>query len=329
MSGASVSRAPAGQLRFKGARRTARSTWLALGALSLLAVSGVLAGPARSTVPGSNGLLAATEVTDRDCTNQSGPCSQSRLVLAHPGGGDLRILSACEDPDCVDRTPVWSPDGRWLAFSRGEFAALSEVYVMRPDGSELRKVADGFSPSWSPDGQRLVFARDVKGNFGPCCASREELFIVGRDGTGVRRLTFRGGRQPDWGSSNRIAFVRSRSLGRGDVYTVLPDGRTLRRLTRGGRAERPSWSPFATKLAVADYRARRSVVRVISPRGRPLGRIATGGAFSPVWSPDGRRIAFSRENSTFITRSSTRRGRRGFRRACARCVGPDWQPRPR
>lgn len=72
--------------------------------------------------------------------------------------------------------PSWSPDGKWLAFSsdtgtdwRGhdlpngwERTQESAIYVIRPDGSGLRKIAsnpghaDG-SPEWSPDGTSVVF----------------------------------------------------------------------------------------------------------------------------------------------------------------------------
>jgi len=69
-----------------------------------------------------------------------------------------------DDKYCYD--PAWSPDGEWIAYSKGAFANLfwtenHEIYKCRPDGSEDRLVLhDGKVngvPTWTPNGERLVF----------------------------------------------------------------------------------------------------------------------------------------------------------------------------
>ena len=61
--------------------------------------------------------------------------------------------------------PEWSSDGRWIAFwndrASGE-ATKGDIYIIRPDGSELRRLTRApslwhFNPSWQP-----VKARESK-----------------------------------------------------------------------------------------------------------------------------------------------------------------------
>jgi Tol biopolymer transport system component len=60
--------------------------------------------------------------------------------------------------------PVWSPDGAWIAFSYlggglNPAPELNGVFVVRPDGTDLRKLAPDSDSnlSWSPDGRSLAF----------------------------------------------------------------------------------------------------------------------------------------------------------------------------
>src|SRR5262249_21774263 len=67
-------------------------------------------------------------------------------------------------------TPVWSPRGDLIAFTRrsgGNFA----IGVIRPDGSGERILTEGFhneGPTWAPNGRVLMFFRNTPGaNGGP------------------------------------------------------------------------------------------------------------------------------------------------------------------
>lgn len=62
---------------------------------------------------------------------------------------------------------VWSPNGRWIAFSMATKATggLFQLYLMHPNGSGVRQLtsgSDGLSslhPTWSPDSDQLLFLR--------------------------------------------------------------------------------------------------------------------------------------------------------------------------
>lgn len=102
-----------------------------------------------------------------------------RIHTVRPNGRGTRQVTERRSGE-----PSWSPDGSEIAFASAADGD-PEIYVMRADGSRMRRLTDNeaqdFPPSWSPDGRRIVFSSDRRGNF--------DLYSIRRDGTGVRRLT--------------------------------------------------------------------------------------------------------------------------------------------
>jgi TolB protein len=111
-----------------------------------------------------------------------------------------------------DEAPRYSPDGSTIAFdSLGRGGIQWAVYLMNPDGSDLRRLTPkGFiasGPDWSPDGSRIVFSTH-------CCARRltAEVWIINADGTGLSQVTSPGDSH-DWypafsPQGDRLTFVR-------------------------------------------------------------------------------------------------------------------------
>jgi Tol biopolymer transport system component len=142
--------------------------------------------------------------------------------------------------DCVrDFNPNWSPDGRWIAFSR-VFRSESrtweiDLFVMRSNGSHLQQITapgplfEDYAPEWSPDGTRLVFFR-----FNP---DRElhALFTVDPDGSDLRRLTtwhLNPAQGDDWSPDGRWILFAARPEGQTfNLRMIHPNGTGLRRIT--------------------------------------------------------------------------------------------------
>ena len=92
-------------------------------------------------------------------------------------------------------------------------------------------------------------------------------------------------------SPPRIAFSRH-----GDVFTVLPDGSGLHRLTdRASFEHMPTWSPDHRRLAFLTWDRRIVIVDADGSDRRPLYRLPPRfeGITGLAWSPDGTRIAFA------------------------------------
>jgi Tol biopolymer transport system component len=151
---------------------------------------------------------------------------------------------------------AWSPDGRTLAYSSDKGIELREVA-----SGAVRTLATGsrFSsePTWSPDGQTIAFRRAGKRTF--------------------------------------------------NIFRVEIDGRNLTQLTFDGASTNPAWSPDGTQIAFVieslfldlDDLDLDDDIRLMGPLGTGSGigsKLLTSsfGPSSLSWSPDGKRLAYSR-----------------------------------
>ena len=134
-----------------------------------------------------------------------------------------------------------------------------------------------------------------------------DLYLIGRDSSNVRRLTFDGAavRTPRFSPDGaRIAFASARS-GNFDIWVINRDGSGLTRVTsRPEREESPSWTSSGKLLFLRgpiDCNPGCSAV-VAAPDGSseqtiPVGPVAAGGLDA---SPRGERLLFSRDRSIWV-----------------------------
>jgi TolB protein len=81
-----------------------------------------------------------------------------------------------------EATPVWSPDGAWIAYT-SDGSAEPGIYVMQADGGAGLKVTAAaigeFLPTWSPDSNWLAFVSDPAAQV-IMRANIQEMMRVGR-----------------------------------------------------------------------------------------------------------------------------------------------------
>jgi len=103
------------------------------------------------------------------------PLFYSHLYRVEAISGLVEDISPGEELMVEDASPVYSPDGNWIAYARRHLDPLRwtpgrQIWLMRADGSEARSLTDDStklhtSLAWSPDSKRLVFMRRNASDF--------------------------------------------------------------------------------------------------------------------------------------------------------------------
>jgi dipeptidyl aminopeptidase/acylaminoacyl peptidase len=230
--------------------------------------------------------------------------SRTQIYVVAAAGGEPKRLT---DGAASASAPRWSPDGRRLAFTTG-----GQVWTMKPDGSDREQVTDlstgAADPVWSPDGRLIAFASDVY----PDCADdacnkrREEEAARNPVKAHVaERLLYR--HWTDWKGGKRTHVFVVPSSG-GQERDLTPGDWDAPPFSLGGPPDY-AFSPDSKELAFARNTDRMEaastnsdifIVAVTGGEARRLTGDNRGADSSPLYSPDGRFIAYrSQATPTF------------------------------
>jgi Tol biopolymer transport system component len=235
-------------------------------------------------IPGANDAALSPDGSQIAFSRNDGTASapDTHIYVASADGSNVHaVTEAPSDGSRVsEETPAWSPDGTAITFVTNRSGNIV-IWSVAPDGSSLHPfITQGTydaSPVWSPDGSKIAFLSDegepAPGHFG------DRIWIANADGS--------------------------------DAHIVMPDS--------GGGDNDVSWSPAGTSLVFeretplgpldsvgasqnGDYRFQ---IMEVNTDGSGLLALTDGSKMdgSPVFSPDGTSVFFSRRLSDRSTAS--------------------------
>ncbi len=225
----------------------------------------------------------------------------ARIFLLSTETGEKRQLTTADD-NVAEASPVFSPDGRRIAFTRGAgmMGAGLDVYVMSVAGGEATRLTPGSFEidglDWTPGGKHIVYA------------SRGNLWKVPVDGGAPQWVTTAGVEivQPTTArQANRMVYVQSSyevNIWRMDIPTppvaepaVEP---VVERLIASTRIDSdPRISPDGQRIAFVSDRDGACGIWISNPDGAQALKLTSlesdcWNVTMLRWSPDGNNIAF-------------------------------------
>ena len=204
-------------------------------------------------------------------------------------------------------SPVWSPDGRWIAYF-GSAEGKHGLAIVHPNGSAATFLAEGLGtnaplPSqgaevtWSPDGKQIAF---ISATPGPETADASGDPIV------ITRYLYK----PDAGEG----FTHFNDNRRLHIFAVDLATKQVRQLTTGNYYEHSiDWSPKGDEIVFISDRSPETdqffnydVFSLKVSDGSIRRLTATENAeYDPKWSPDGKMITFRATKRGLTDRETT------------------------
>jgi Tol biopolymer transport system component/DNA-binding winged helix-turn-helix (wHTH) protein len=231
-------------------------------------------------------------------SNESDP-TRAWIAVLSLGDSSIREITS-PPPGSLDRAPMYSPDGKRMAFIRSTVAGVSnDIYVMAANGGHVKRLTFdhrpiGGSPAWTTDSREIVFSSARGAAMGlwrvaaTGCIPRPVAGPVGQGGW------------PTIPANRDNTLVYEEGTSKYDIWRVqLKDakhsqGKPSPLVSEKGDKMRPELSPDGKKVAFESDRLGFWDIWTCDVDGSGCEQITSlhGTAGRARWSPDGRYIAF-------------------------------------
>lgn len=246
--------------------------------------------------------VSSEEILEADASPMpaaSLPERECRIAFSSDRDGSKQIYIMAADGSHVEKItdlsgdniqPVWSPDGKWLAFIGGVWLQDQKISLINLDDKTTKElpVDQSFigSLAWSPDGTRIAYYSD-------------EIYAIDVNDGSTQQITSGDYASfPSWSpDGQQIAFIGTAS-GTEEIWIMPVNGNGKHPVSEGksqysGQFYNLNWSPDGSILVFETNGETYDIVS-ISTDGNSESKLTTDGfSMEPAVSPDGQWILFT------------------------------------